>query len=119
MGISFSTHYCMGRAVDSELMVGAHELSCGMMDSDLSCEVSGANIMAPGCCDNVSVTVDIEDEYQIARTDFILEVKFLFAFTYTFLLNQLQDSEPLVAYVDDHPPPLEQDYQSLYQSFLL
>lgn len=34
----FSTHYCMGRAMNSELMIGMHELSCGMMDMDADCD---------------------------------------------------------------------------------
>jgi hypothetical protein len=119
MGISFSTHYCMGRAVESELMIGMHELSCGMMDMDASCETAGVNIMAPGCCDNEFLSIDIEDDYQVVKTEISLEAKFLFAFTYTFLFNQLQNTEPIVAHTDLHPPPLEQDYQSMYQAFLL
>ena len=119
MGITFSTHYCMGRAVDNELMIGMHELSCGMMDMDASCETAEVNIMAPGCCDNEFISVEIEDDYQIVKTEINLGANFLFVFTYTFLFNQQQDTESLVIYADNHPPPLEQDYQSLYQSFLL
>ena len=109
----------MGRAVDSELMIGMHELSCGMMDMDAGCETPGTNIMAPGCCDNEFIAVEIEDDYQIVNAKINLGPNFLFAFTYTFLFKKAQNAEPLMAYVDHHPPPLEQDYQSLYQSFLL
>ena len=119
MGITFSTHYCMGHAVDSELMIGMHELSCGMMDTDASCETTGTNIMAPGCCDNEFVSIEIEDDYQVAKTKYSFESNFLFAFAFTYLFDHLHKVERSTAHADHHPPPLEQDYQSLYQSFLL
>jgi len=108
----------MGRAVDSQLMIGMHELDCGMMGMDAECETTGTNIMAPGCCDNEFIVIDVEDNYQVVQTEIVLETNFLFAFTYTFLFNHLKNIEPLAVHVD-HPPPLEQNYQSLYQSFLL
>lgn len=119
MGITFSTHFCMGRAVDNELMIGMHELSCGMMDMDENCETSGTSFMAPGCCDNEFISIDIEDDYKVVSEKFTLSTSFLFAFTYTFLFDHQNNNEPSLAYTDHHPPPLEQDYQSLYQSFLL
>lgn len=119
MGITFSTHFCMGRAVDNELMIGMHELSCGMKDMDANCETSGTNIMASGCCDTEFISIEIEDDYQVSNEEFSIEPFFLFAFTYTFLFNHTNTKEPSLAYADQHPPPLEQDYQSLYQSFLL
>jgi hypothetical protein len=109
----------MGRAIDNELMIGIHELSCGMMDMDANCETSGIKIMAPGCCDNEFVSIDIEDDYQPVSVQFSIKPTFLFAFTYTFLFDYQNNNEPSLAYADHHPPPLEQDYQSLYQSFLL
>ena len=121
MGITFSTHFCMGRAVDNELMIGMHELSCAMMDLDNSCESKtiGPEIMAPDCCDNEFLSIEIEDDYQIATEQISLESPFVLAFTYTFLFDLQKSVTPKVAYEDNHPPPLEQDYQSLYQSFLL
>lgn len=119
MGITLSTHFCMGRAVDNELMIGMHELSCGMMDLDANCETSETRFMTPGCCDNEFVSIDIEDDYQVVVEQFSFESTFLFAFTYTFLFNQTNTNEPSLAYADHHPPLLGQDYQSLYQSFLL
>ena len=55
----------MGRAIDSELMIGMHELSCGMMDMDTSCESADNDFtyMAPNCCDNEFISIEIEDDY--------------------------------------------------------
>jgi len=119
MGITFSTHFCMGRAVDSEIMIGMHELSCGMMDMDADCETNGQNFMAPNCCENEFVSVEIEDDYQKVTESFSIETQFLFAFTYTFLFDIQNENEQTLAHADHSPPPLEQNYQSLYQSFLL
>ena len=111
----------MGRAVDNQLMIGMHELSCGMMDDEASCEseTAGAEFMAPNCCDNAFVSIEIEDDYQKGTEQISLESPFLFALTYTLLFDLRQNTTPSVAYADNHPPPLEQDYQSLYQLFLL
>lgn len=121
MGITFSTHYCMGRAVDNELVIGMHELSCGMMDLDNSCESEaiGPEFMAPDCCDNEFLSIETEDDYQIPTEQISLESQFVLAFTYTFLFDLQKNITAKVAFADNHPPPLEQDYQSLYQSFLL
>jgi len=119
MGLMFSTHYCMGRAVDSELMVGKHELSCGMMGMDSACETTGSDTMAAGCCENKFISIVIEDDYKVAKVKFSLESNFIIAFLNTFLLNPFNEVEHTIAHADHPPPPLEQDYQSLYQAFLL
>lgn len=119
MGITYSTHYCMGRAVDSELMIGIHQLNCGMMDMNASCETTDTNTMVPGCCENDFISINTDNDYQVVKTEILLDANFLFAFAYSFLFDHLKNGEPSIAHADHHPPPLEQDYQSLYQSFLL
>ena len=91
------------------------------MDMDASCESTDNDFtyMAPNCCDNEFISIEIEDDYQIVTENISIETQFLFAFTYTFLFDYQNDSEPTLAHADHSPPPLEQDYQSLYQSFLL
>jgi hypothetical protein len=119
MGITLSTHYCMGRVVDTELMVGVHDLSCGMMDMEAACDYEGVRFMASGCCDNVNFSIEIEDDYQIFSEAFTFDNNFLVAFTYAFLIDYTHEVEQVYAHSEIYPPPLDQDYQSLYQSFLL
>ena len=85
MGITFSTHFCMDRAVDSELMIGMHELSCGMMDMESTCETEETRFMSLSCCDNEFISVEIEDDYEVVNEEFSIESSFLFSFAYTFL----------------------------------
>lgn len=119
MGITLSTHYCMGRVVDTELMVGVHDLSCGMMDMESTCDSDGIQFMPPGCCDNDHFTIEIRDDYEKVSETFSLETNFLFAFTYAFLMDNSIDDELSLDHKELYPPPLDRDYQSLYQSFLL
>ena len=119
MGITFSTHYCMGRAVDSQLMIGAHELSCGMMDMESSCDREGDVIMPPGCCDNSTISIEIKDDYNIDFHSLSLDITFLYEFTYTLLTFSPAGLDLHIPRSDFHPPPLAHDYQSMYQSFLL
>ncbi len=119
MGITFSTHFCMGRAVDSELAIGMHELNCGMMDVRADCESAEPNLMAPDCCNNEFISIEIADDYEKVNLSFTLKSSFLYAFTYTFFFSTQQNTELSLAFTDIDPPPLEQDYQSMHQTFLL
>jgi hypothetical protein len=121
MGITFSTHFCMGRAVQNELSFGMDTLSCGMIDEATSCssDSAGQQLMAPSCCDNEFLSIQIQDDYQKISNEISFETQFLYAFTYTFLFDYQNNRELSLALADHSPPLLEQDYLSLYQSFLL
>ena len=116
-----TTHYCGGRAVDHQLMVGNSNLDCGMMDMDISCTTheSKTVLKKKNCCDNEYVSFDIEDDYNSGAEIISLNPQFLFAFTYTLYQLHLSENNQVVAFSDLSPPPLEQDIQSLYQTFLL
>ena len=120
-GITFSTHFCMGRAVHNELSIGMDKLSCGMMDESESCDSNSGDqhLMAPSCCDNEFLSIQIQDDYQKISNEISINAEFLYAFTYTFLFDYQNNRELTLAHADHAPPLLEQDYQSLYQSFLL
>ncbi len=120
-GLTLSTHYCLGRAVDTELMLGNQNLSCGMGDMDAICETAGdvTSFMPTGCCDNDHFSIQIKDDFEKVTSKIFFEKHFLYALTYTYLFNNQIQAEQEVAHLEIYPPPLEQDYQSLYQSFLL
>lgn len=120
-GITLSTHYCMGRAVASELMIGMCQLNCGMLDMDVPCDANGneSRVMAPGCCDNEYLSIDIEDDYQNFQEDISLVKILLSTFYYAFVIDTSGNSKHIASYIDKYPPPIEQDFQTLHQSFLL
>ena len=102
-------------------MIGEHDLSCGMMGMDEACdaEEDGIRLMPPGCCENEFLSIQIHDDYEKVSESISFDKHFLFAFSYAFLLDTTLDSEQVFAHHEIYPPPLDQDYQSLYQSFLL
>ncbi len=111
----------MGHAVISELMIGKSDLNCEMkgMESPCGAKENTTTIMATGCCDTEYLAIQVDDNYQNVSSTFSFEHQFLFAVTYTFLLSQASGENQVLAYSDHIPPPLEQDFQSLYQSYLL
>lgn len=119
MGLTYSTHFCMGRAVEHVVKMGAHDLDCGMAGMDEDCSSDQIAFNTPTCCDNEHVFVDFDDEFKVSASETSLNAKFFIAFSYTLLISNLTTEEPAQAFADNLPPPLGQDYQSLYQTFLL
>lgn len=109
----------MGRAVDHVVKIGVHDLDCGMANMDKECESGKIALNVPTCCDNEHVFVEIDDEFKVVGTETNINTKFIVAFSYSFLFSHLTLEEPVKAFADHSPPPLGQDYQSLYQTFLL
>ncbi len=120
-GITFSTHFCMGHAVISKLMIGKSDLSCGMNEMESACggKENTSTLLAAGCCATEYLAIQVDDNYQNVSSTFSFEHQFLFAVTYTFLLSQASGENQVLAYSDHIPPPLEQDFQSMYQLYLL
>lgn len=119
IGLTYSTHFCMGRAVEHAVKIGEHDLNCGMAGMDKDCSNDAMTIDLASCCDNEHVFVDVDDDFKITTAEAGISLKFIVAFSYTFLLNYLESEENAQAYADLSPPPLEHDYQSMFQTFLL
>jgi len=122
IGLTFGTHYCGGQAVLTEIILGNGDLSCGMPDLGSSCESipQGLSVSEKGCCENQYVTVDIEGDFDSSLKHPTLEAKFVFAIAYTILDLHYAENEHKIAYFDYlPPPPLEQDVQTLLQTFLI
>ena len=111
----------MGHAVASAITIGESELSCGMMDMDITCDsADGATSFVPqSCCDNDHISIQIKDDYQADADNVVIEKQFLFAFTFAFLSSNLIDQESTFSFSTNHSPPLDKDKQCLYQAFLL
>ncbi len=120
-GITLSTHYCMGRAVESRIMIGHHDLTCGMPDLDTECDPTRdtQGFMAPGCCDDAHFSIDIRDDYEKTGSHVTFRKSNLFAFIYTFIFGYSQHDNTTQFASIIYPPPLEQNFLALYQSYLL
>ena len=111
----------MGHAVDSAFTIGESELSCGMMEMDITCDFAdGAMTLIPqSCCDNDHISIQIKDDYQVDADNITIEKQFLYAFTFAFLSFSLTNHDSTFKFSTSHSPPLGTDRQSLYQTFLL
>jgi hypothetical protein len=121
LGVSFAMHFCMGRIAAYGLVMGADALSCGMSDPDDRCppESKDAELSSIPCCTNQAFDFEVGDTDQprtaIAFT--IFQAHFS-PFRNNDLGFVVPDSD-LFLESQNLPPPLEQDYCVLHQSFLL
>lgn len=121
LGLTLSTHYCGGIAVNTQLVMGNYDLNCGMEIQASACDTNEqTTFRKSSCCDNEHLRIQLDDEYkhQIQITD--LDVSDLIAFVPN--LPQLNcelptsNSSPTPFY---NPPPLIQDIPVLHQVFLI
>lgn len=109
----------MGRAVEDVVKMGVHDLNCGMSDMDKDCSSDVMAINDSSCCDNEHVFVNLDDTFKVVNPENVVNTKVLIAFSYAFLVSDLTLEEPVQAYADHTPPPLEHDFQAMYQTFIL
>ena len=121
VGFTFGTHYCGGHAVLSELVLGHEHLDCGMTDMDQECAKpdSGHSLMAKSCCNNEYVQLYLDDDLQNGHSNLTVDHSFLVALVMSLNHPERIEESNELFFSDQHPPPLEQDYQVLYQTFLI
>lgn len=73
-----------------------------------------------GCCENTYQTLDIADDFPAKQVQNTANPTLIAAFIYVyFQLSLPNGSNTESVYADYSPPPLEQDFQVLYQTFLI
>jgi hypothetical protein len=52
VGLTLASHYCGGKVVESQFMIGAKNLDCGMPDMDTTCANDDAanTVQSIPCC---------------------------------------------------------------------
>ncbi len=114
-----TTHYCLGRPVESNLGLEVAHLSCGMvMTSGCSEEME----QKPGCCHNEMDKLSLDQHILAQGLDFISQV-FLVALPPINLSgivqrNYTHKTEP-VRFVFEDPPPKNTPLFIAYQMWLI
>lgn len=87
VGITLASHYCGGLAVESQFMIGANNLDCGMPDMDATCASTDAanTVQSIPCCENHYTTVSVEDGFTVSNIASIPNAIFIQAFVATFI----------------------------------
>ena len=110
----------MGMEMKSEIGFGEKHMDCGMnMPMDHS-ENEADNQQDPkSCCENVTTQLQVDDEFQLKKHDVNLSLNFAVAFVQVFVFGMEIIPSDRPDYPQYSHPPLEQDLQVLYQSFLI
>ena len=118
-GVTYAQHFCGAYEMMSKITLGEAELSCGMEMKTSPCEEEGQD-EKHNCCDNEYTTVDVDDNFATTSFDFQLNPVFVIAFVSVFVMQETDNyNENIDFYKDYSPPPLGEDLQVLYDTFLI
>ncbi len=125
MSFIVGTHYCGGETVESKLILGETHLGCDMSLGSMSCSVTGeadshqVTIENQPCCENEYQSFQLTNEFvkEASSITFSVNVALAFVNVDTFL-ERFSTGTPH-SFIDYSPPPLEQDLQVLFQTFLI
>ena len=120
MGFSFATHYCHGKAVKTDIVLGNNTLDCGMNKMNASCDNKGGEteLKKRGCCENESFSLDTDDDYQ-SSPQIDVNANFFIPFVHAFIVKLAPQAEVQKTFRDYSPPPVRRNIQVLYQTFLI
>lgn len=121
-GIAYSQHFCGGMEIMSEITLGEKHLSCGVeMDiTDSDCADENPILDSHDCCKNHITKIQIDENFAKASFDIKLNKTFVATFVSVFLLQEVEiASTQKTFFADYYPPPLEQDLNILYETFLI
>ena len=120
LSFTVEKHVCMGEVVDVSYFTEAD--SCGMVMEEEECttdDFSGDKMEPEKCCNDIQELIPgNQNEQQAIDTFELNSVQFVLAYTYTYL-NLFEIKEDITPFIDSSPPPIDRDYQILYQSFLI
>lgn len=119
MGFTFAIHYCGGRAVKSKMMLGNNDLGCGMVQFSCEKEGKGTAVKKKNCCSNDYLSLEIENDFEVATVQSTVDFNFVVAFVTTFIERFRSSTELEIAFGDYSPPLQKQAVQVLFQSFLI
>ena len=122
IGLTLSTHFCGGHAVEHSLSIGLADLSCGMMD-----EVgkgSSSLGMENHCCSNQYQLVQLDDDVTDQKNGIESPIAplspCLLPLNPYGTLQRAVDYAPLVVAMPPCIPPLiPQNRQVLFQTFIV
>lgn len=116
LGFAVGTHFCGGHAMETEVMLGYDDLSCGMMpEAAVDTNHEHPSIHSVPCCLNEFSSLQIEDDFDSApkatlQATAILISLFVVA-DYTF------DFNPKSNFILHAPPALPDDVSIRLQVF--
>lgn len=119
-GIAYAQHFCSGMEMNSEITFGEINISCGMEIEKDHCDEESTVVEAHNCCENQFTKIHTDDNFAKASFDLKLNKTFVATFVSVFVLQEVEiASTEKTFFADYNPPPLEQDFNILYETFLI
>lgn len=117
-GIAYAQHFCGEYEMLSQITLGEQYLSCGMAMDNPGCE-DGAT-QEHDCCDNHYTQVTTDDTFVKASFEIEFNKPFVVTLAAIFVLQQPENyASDTNFFREYHPPPLHQNFQVLYETFLI
>ncbi|MAO08817.1 MAG: hypothetical protein CL596_08910 [Alteromonas sp.] len=117
-GLAYAKHFCGGHEMLSEITLGEAHLSCGMKMEASACgdELQDSH----SCCSNKYLQVTTDDTFSKVDFDFNFDTQWFATLVTIFVLQeQILPESQNFCYKDYNPPPIQQDLQVLYETFLI
>ncbi len=116
--MAYAKHYCGGLEMESKITLGEESLSCGAKMGIPPKAVESHE--KHSCCSDKYLQVTTDDHFAKASFDF--HVENLWVPTLLEVLFTLNESVPKadqLVFSEYYPPPLQQNLQVLYETFLI
>ena len=106
----------------SKITLGEKHLSCGMETDapDADCGDENTVPESHDCCKNHITKIQTDDNFAKTSFDLNLNKTFVATFVPVFLLQEVEiTSTQKIFFADYNSPPLDQDLNILYETFLI
>ena len=119
-GLAYAQHFCGGMEMMSEFSLGEKQLSCGMDATESDCGDQNTISESHDCCKNHITKIQTDDNFAKASFDLKLNKTFVATFVSVFILEEVEiTSTQKTFFADYNPPPLYQDLNILYETYLI
>jgi len=119
-GIAYAQHFCSGMEMMAEITLGEKLLSCGMEEVSDKCGDETFIVKGHDCCENQFTQIQTDDNFAKASFHLKLNKTFVAPFVTVFVLQEVEIASTEKTFFPEYnPPPLEQDLNILYETFLI
>lgn len=122
-GMAYARHLCGGMEINAEITFGEKHLSCGMdkeVENSSDCCGDSEVFEENHCCENLIAKVQTDDNFTKASSDLEASKIFNAISAQIFVLDVSKIIAPkTISFAEYNPPPLLQDLNILYETYLL
>lgn len=126
ISLTYATHFCGGKAIDSQLMLGVQDLSCGMIMPESTCENVESDCESPiqsemdtNCCDNEYVNLSVDEDFNTTSAIELTTFVFVVAFVKTFFNPIVALGNTSKELYEEAAPLVKHDVRALFQVYLI